>query len=227
MNFKLSKKYKNRIIFFITIIFMVNFSKSIKALDYSYVGLFNRSTITELGSSFIFIQNGYNNFIFTNKIFTADKIKFSKNEIALIETDGTIVNVKIGDPSYKADIKINNLDTQHNAFRDTAFLILKNDKQYTVDITVSEFEFKNSRIGSLIIDDNTTTSGNGINIFAKNSVDISNNIFLNAFIVATPKGSGDSTPKQDAIKQNIIIYGENTTNITDNSVYSGLKTTKK
>ncbi len=227
MNFKLSKKYKNRIIFFITIMFVVNFNKSIKALDYSYIGLFDRSPITELYSSFIFIANGYNNFIFTNKIFTADKIKFSKNEIALIETDGTIVNVKIGDPSYKADIKINNLDTQHNAFRDTAFLILKNDKQYTVDITVSEFEFKNSRIGSLIIDDNTTTSGNGINIFAKNSVDISNNIFLNAFIVATPKRSGDPTPKQDAIGQNIIIYGENTINITDNSAYSGLKTTKK
>lgn len=227
MNFKLSKKYKNRIIFFITIMFVVNFNKSIKALDYSYIGLFDRSPITELDSSFIFITNSYNDFIFTNKIFTADKIKFSKNRIALIETDGTVVDVEIGDLNYKADIKINNLDTQNNVFRDTAFLILKNNKIYTATITVSEFEFKNSKIGSLIIDDNKTIDGNGINIFAKNSLDISNNIFLNAFIVATPKGSGDSTPKQDAIKQNITIYGENTTNITDNSVCSGLKTTKK
>ena len=227
MNFKLSKKYKNKIRFFITIIFMVNFSKSIKALDYSYVGLFNRSTITELDSSFIFIKNGYNNFIFTNKIFTADKIKFSKNEIALIETDGTIVDVKIGDSSYKADIKINNLDTQHNVFKDTAFLMLKNNKNYTATITVSEFEFKNSRIGSLIIDDNITTDGNGINIFAKNSVDISDNTFLNAFIVAAPKGEGSSSPAQNAIKQNVIIYSDNITNITGNSAYSGLKTTKK
>ena len=227
MNFKLSKKYKNRIIFFITIMFVVNFNKSIKALDYSYIGLFDRSPITELYSSFIFIANGYNNFIFTNKIFTADKIKFSKNEIALIETDGTIVNVKIGDPSYKADIKINNLDTQHNAFRDTAFLILKNNKQYTVNITISEFEFKNSKIGSIVIDDNTTVDGNGINIFAKNSVDISDNTFLNAFIVAAPKGEGSSSPAQNAIKQNVIIYSDNITNITGNSAYSGLKTTKK
>lgn len=225
MNLKLSEKYKDKRKFFTIIIFLISFSRITKAEEYSYIGLFNRSPITELNNSFVFITN--ENFIFTDKIFTADKIKFSKNEIALIEADGQNTDIKIGDLSYNADIKIRNLDTKNNFLRDTAFLILKNNKQYTVNITISEFEFKNSKIGSIVIDDNTTVDGNGINIFAKNSVDISDNTFLNAFIVAAPKGEGSSSPAQNAIKQNVIIYSDNITNITDNSAYSGLKTTKK
>ena len=225
MNLKLSEKYKDKRKFFTIIIFLISFSRITKAEEYSYIGLFNRSPITELNNSFVFITN--ENFIFTDKIFTADKIKFSKNEIALIEADGQNTDIKIGDLSYNADIKIRNLDTKNNFLRDTAFLILKNNKQYTVNITISEFEFKNSKIGSIVIDDNTTVDGNGINIFAKNSVDISDNTFLNAFIVAAPKGEGSSSPAQNAIKQNVIIYSDNITNITGNSAYSGLKTTKK
>ena len=186
MNLKLSKKFLriNFNIVLLTLLFLSYFNRNLFALDYSYIGLYERSPFTNLDCSFIQITNSYENFLFPGKIFAVNKVKFVTNNKALIESDGSIKNFTIGSNTNDADVKINELITQDNiSYNETAFLFLKTDEEYKADIKVSEFEFKNSKIGTLIIlkgDSNKKI----VNINAEKLLNISNNIFLNSFIVA-------------------------------------------
>ena len=215
MNLKLSKKFLriNFNIVLLTLLFLSYFNRNLFALDYSYIGLYERSPFTNLDCSFIQITNSYENFLFPGKIFAVNKVKFVTNNKALIESDGSIKNFTIGSNTNDADVKINELITQDNiSYNETAFLFLKTDEEYKADIKVSEFEFKNSKIGTLIIlkgDSNKKI----VNINAEKLLNISNNIFLNSFIVANSENAYD-----------VINISGKDTNISDNIIWKNLKT---
>ncbi len=137
---------------------------------------------------------------------------FNANNIALVETTGDNKIVMIDNSS--SNLYINKLNVIDEKFINTALVLMTGNGAHKVDIKAKEFTLENSKIGAIVIDENIDSDGSGIKIISTEDLTISNNEFLQSFVVG---------PKQD-----IIIAGgvDRYTDIWGNFVQKGINTEK-
>ena len=140
-----------------------------------------------------------------------DGAKFKDDNSVLIGIEAADTIAILG--NTRADITIESLSVSDDSQKSTGLIGLIGDNGgCTANIFGKNFKLTNSKIGAIVIDEETSVEGAGINITPAENLEISKNEFLQSFIVAP--------------KQSITIAGgvDKETNISGNTISKALRT---